>query len=161
MNYDYIKLHTICGETISANNLLMTHSSELMSLSETIGGCFIELCDHIAQYELFDDEVTADNLHDVVSESVELIDKDGLTSVRVQRTRDGCQVEFYTQLDNAPHFIKEASETFNVGEIIHHSTNSKDELFHLERSGEYRQGFNDYRSLLWSPAIDRWLEGEP
>lgn len=161
MNYYYIKLHTICGETISANNLLKTHSSELMSLSESVGSSFIELCDRIAEYDLFQGEVTTDNLHDVVSESVGLIDKDGLTRVRVQRTHDGCQVEFYAQLDNAPHFISEVSETFNVCEIVHHSTNSKDEIFNLEQIGEYRQGYNAYRSLLWSPAIDRWLAGEP
>lgn len=161
MNYDYIQLHTICGETISANNLLKTHSSELASLSEFMGNSFIELCDHIAQHDLFGGEVAADNLHGVVSEIVELIDKDGLTRVRVQRTHDGCQVEFYAQLDNAPHFIKEVSETFNVCEIIHNSINSKDEIFSVEEIGEYRQGANAYSGLLWSPAIERWLLGDP
>lgn len=157
MSYEHIRLHTICGEVISANNLLKTHSSELLALTESMGSSFIELCDGIADYDLFQCEVTADNIYGAASDLAEFIDKGGLLRVKLQRTRKGVQVELYAKLDNAPYFIKEASETFNEDEIVHHSIISKKEIFSSDDIGEYRKGYNDCRSLLWSPDIDRWL----
>lgn len=160
-NYDHIKLHLIFGEELSANNMLKTHSHELMCLSETIGGVFLELCQYVAEYDLYEGEVSEDNLYNVVLTSIELIDKSYIISCYPFFDNGSIVVGVLAKLDNGPDFVEYAREIFDLDEIIAHAIQQKNEMFNIDKICEYRPNFNENCSLLWSTDIDRWLSGEP
>lgn len=158
----HIELIADDGRILKGDAIEHTHSYELMGLSETIGSAFIELCDYIACYDLFESEVTEANIYSVIMDSIQLIDKSYIISCYPFFNNGNIIVSIAAKLEGAPKWVKYARETFSTGEIIAHSVQSKDDRYaQLGPDDELRPDFNRGGSLLHSPDIERWLNGEP